>query len=196
VTSCTGKPVWGLLVAATAAVSSPSSLGAGLVREYLDETTAATITFTNESMIFARERTELAVNARDYISLTPVEVNRAGTRNYYWFAYVWSTIDRRDDKPLLADEDELVLMADGRPIRLAADARTLRELGIQQRPVKAPARSAIALAFPAGPEIVAHVGASADVSVHLVRGGTEERFDLWADARPALREFVAEVSRR
>ena len=113
-TWCAGRPAWGLIVAATAAVTSPAAFGAELVREYLDEKTAATITVTSASMIFARERPELAVNARDYISLAALEVNRAGTRSYYWFAYVWSTIDRRDDTPLLIESDELVLMADGR----------------------------------------------------------------------------------
>jgi hypothetical protein len=85
------------------------------VREYVDEITAVSITVPVESLLFARERTDLAANARDYITLTPLEINRTGQRACYWFGYVWSTIDR----PIAVLEgDELVLLADGRPIAL------------------------------------------------------------------------------
>ena len=194
---CVRRSAWALIVAAIAALSPVSSLGDGGVREYLDETTAATIVVASEPLVFARERTELAVNARDYVSLVPVEINRAGARTCYWFAYVWSTIDRRGiNDPLVNTGDEFVLMADGRPIRLARDTRTLRELGIARAPMRWPARNAVPLLFPAETEIVAYVGGATEVSVHRVRGGTEAAFELWADARRALREFVDHVGQR
>lgn len=197
-TLCVRRSAWVVIVAAaTAALSPTSSLSAGGVREYLDETTAATVAVGSETLVFARERTELAVNARDYISLVPVEINRSGVRACYWFAYVWSTIDRRgNDDPLVSTNDELILMADGRPIRLVREARTLRELGIARLPSRSPARSALPLLFPADVEIVSHVGGATDLSVHLVRGEGDEVFELWADAREALRQFVDHVSQR
>ena len=47
------------------------------------------------SLVFARERPELAVHARDYITLVPLDVNRMGKHSLYFYVYVWSTIDKR-----------------------------------------------------------------------------------------------------
>lgn len=160
------------------------------VRSYLDETTAATITLAVDTFVFARERTDLAVNARDYVSLVPIEVNRAGDRTYYWSAYVWSTIDRREGDPIVTQSDEFVLMADGRPIRLQRDTRLPRQLGIAALPTPFPVRAAVAVLFPTDPEILSYVGAATDLRMQRIRNGQDEEFSLWRDARQALRSFV------
>ena len=64
-------------------------------REYLDEKTAATVTVCGAALVFARERPELAVHARDYLTLVPVDVNRAGHARQYFYGYAWSTVDKR-----------------------------------------------------------------------------------------------------
>jgi hypothetical protein len=168
--------------------------GDKLVHEYLDEQTAATITTGVEALVFARDRTDLAVNARDYVSLTAIEINRSGTRNYYWFGYLWSTIDRRsDDEPLLAGGDQLVLMADGRPIQLQLASGSLRELGIGQAPLPRPGRAAVPVAFPADPESVSFAALCSDLSLVRIRAGVSDEFALWRDAREALRNFAGHL---
>ncbi len=169
----------------------PGALAAdAAVREYLDEKTAATVTVTERSFVFSRERTDLAVNARDYLSLAPIMVNRAGQRAYFWSGYLWSTIDRRDGAPVFDPEATLVLLADGRPIRLAGDGRAVREHGIGRAPTPVPARSATPVLFATDPETLAFVSQASEVSVLLVSDGASESLTLWRDARHALAAFV------
>ena len=63
------------------------------VREYVDEVTAVSITVSLDSLVFARERSDLAANARDYITLAPLEINRTGRRALFWSGDRWSTTD-------------------------------------------------------------------------------------------------------
>ena len=80
------------LLAVGACASSPPDGS----RQYLDEKSAATVTVAEGSLVFARERPELAVHARDYLTIVPVDVNRMGTHVLYFYCFVWSTIDKRD----------------------------------------------------------------------------------------------------
>jgi hypothetical protein len=164
------------------------------VREYVDETTAASITVTLNGLVFARERTDLAVNARDYITLAPIEVNRTGKRRYFWTGYVWSTIDRRGREPLLATGDRFILMADGRPIELQAEGNSLRDTGISEPPIPRPVRVASPMLFRADPDVIAYVGHAADLHVELVRAGASDSFFLWQDRREQLRAFSEHIA--
>jgi hypothetical protein len=162
-----------------------------LVRQYVDETTAASVTVAVEPLIFARERSDLAVNARDYVILTPTEVNIMGKRSYFWSAYIWSTIDRRDREPLLAPGDELVLVADGRPLPLRSDAQTLRAHGLGEPAMRAPARTAIPALYGTDLESIGYVARATELHVELIHAGSNETFALWKDGRAALRAFTA-----
>ena len=89
-----------LLLAVGACASQPPDVP----RQYLDQQSAATVTVATGALVFARERPELAVHARDYLTLVPVDVNQAGTHRLYFYCHVWSTIDKRgqpgnDDGP-------------------------------------------------------------------------------------------------
>lgn len=176
------------LLAWTAGVPAADS-----VRQYVDEITAASITVAVEPLIFARERTDLAANSRDYVTLTAIEVNVMGKRSYFWSAYIWSTIDRRDRQRLVAPGDELVLVADGRPIPLSSDAKTLRDHGIGESPTQAPARTAVPALFAADLESIGYVGRASELHIELIHAGSNDPFVLWKDGRAALRAFSASV---
>jgi hypothetical protein len=163
------------------------------VHQYVDEITAASITVAVEPLIFARERTDLAANSRDYVTLTAIEVNVTGKRSYLWSAYIWSTIDRRDRQPLVVPGDELVLVADGRPISLRSDAKTLRELGIGESPTRSPARTAVPALFAADLESISYVARASELHIELIHAGSNDSFMLWKDGRAALRAFGVAV---
>ena len=110
----------------------------GDARQYLDEVSAATVTVAPGSLVFARERPELAVHARDYITLVPLDVNRAGKHSLYFYVYVWSTIDKRGLPANEAVAGQIELVADGKQIPLTASKSTPRELGLAEPPVRAP----------------------------------------------------------
>lgn len=179
---------WSLALLTSAA--NPARADDKPVYEYLDEQSAATVTTALEPLVFARDRPDLAVNARDYVSLVPVEVNRSGERRYYWFGYLWSTIDRRDGETPLTQGDQLVLLADTRPIALPAAAGSMRELGIARAPLKRPGRAAVAILLQADADSVSFAGHASGLSLVLIHDGQNQDYALWRDAREAISGFV------
>ena len=160
------------------------------VREYVDEVTAVSVTVTTNSLVFARERTDLAVNARDYVTLAPLEINRTGRRAYFWSGYVWTTIDRRGRTPVIAADERLVLIADGRPMPLRQASASLHDQGVGQPPTPIPVRTAQPVLFEAQPEEIAYVAHARELRVVLVSESASESFVLWKDARRGLLDFV------
>jgi len=175
----------------TSVILLPAKGDAGdAVRHYLDDKTAASITLAREAIVFARERTDLAVNARDYLSLTAIEVNRTGERSYYWSGYIWSTIDRRDGAPVLEPAAQLMLVADGRPIHLIDEQDKSRMLGVGTPPTPVPVRSARPVLYRVEPEILRYVADSTDLSVLVVTAGISESLTPWRDGRRELLAFL------
>lgn len=148
-------------------------------REYLDARTAATVTVREPVLVFARARPELAANARDYLTLVPVDVNRAGTHRQYFFGYAWSTVDKRFAADESAAQPRIELIADGRSIPLTPHAGSLADLGLGELPVSPPSRSAALLIAPASLEQQQFVADAGEVRALLLRDGLSERYDLW-----------------
>jgi hypothetical protein len=148
-------------------------------REYLDEVTAATITVGSPTLVFARERPELAVHARDYLTVVPVDVNRAGTHSQYFYAYVWSTLDKRGLAEEATVDWRFELVADGRRIALTPVAGELRDLGLGAPPLPSPARSAQVLVAPTSRDVQAFVAGASELRAVATHDGGAERFELW-----------------
>lgn len=148
-------------------------------REYLDEQTAATVTVDAHTLVFARERPELAVHARDYLTLVPIDVNRAGAHAQYFFGYLWSTIDKRQSAPESPETVRLELLADGRRIPLTPVAATPRELGLGEHPIPPPSRHAQVFVAPTTREVQAFLADAREVRAVAVRAGAVERLERW-----------------
>jgi hypothetical protein len=152
----------------------------GAEHEYLDEQTAATVTVREPALVFARERPELAVNARDYLTLVPVDVNRAGKHVQYYYGYVWSTIDKRRVSGVGTDSRRFELIADGRQIPLDRYPGEPRTLGLGEAPVPPPARSAQVLVAPVSRDTQEFVARATELRAVALDEGVTERFELWS----------------
>ena len=86
---------------------------AQLSAEQLDERTGTTFWSAPEPMVFAREAGQYSRSARDYVYLGPVETNRQGTREYYLWVGIGSTIDRGFLAPLSGIPHTLFLFIRG-----------------------------------------------------------------------------------
>jgi hypothetical protein len=87
------------------------------VYQSLDETSGITITRVFEPMAFFHEHPRLAANARDYIYVGPVELNRAGRYEYVLWMSFCSTIDR-GERTGLEYPAGISLVADGESMQL------------------------------------------------------------------------------
>ena len=117
------RTLLGALLLATAVVTGCASVPQDKpLRERLDDATGATVTTLERPMAFYRERPMLAANARDYIYIGPVEVNRSGELTYMLWATYASTIDRGRGSGLRVPA-RAYLMLDGTPLELTAANR-------------------------------------------------------------------------
>jgi hypothetical protein len=147
-------------------------------REYLDERTAATITVAGEAMVFAYDRPELGVNARDYVTLTAVDVNSSGRHALHLAGYAWSTLDKRG---VPEGDSRYEIVADDRTLPLQAMPEGFRSIGLNEPPIPVPSRTALPLTTPVTRDDLKFLRDTSDVRVLRTRSGVMERFKLWRD---------------
>lgn len=83
----------------------------------LDEPTGLTVVTLEQPLVLARP-TRLAVAARDYAYVGPVEINRNGRREHYLWVGLASTLDRARLKQSPPLAESLALLLDGAPMVL------------------------------------------------------------------------------
>ena len=146
-------------------------------REYLDERTAATITVAGESMVFACDRPELGVHARDYITLTAVDVNTSGRHATHLVGYAWSTLDKR---AVQESDSHYEIIADDRTLPLQPMPDGFRSIGVNEPPIPVPSRSALPLSAPITRDQLQFLRDTPGAHAVRTRDGVLERFDLWS----------------
>lgn len=173
--------------------------GAGpAARQYQDESTAVTVTTLAEPIVLAREVSLLAANARDYLSLYPVEVNRTGQRRYYFFGYSWSTIDRREAAVAPdAARPEVTLRADDRDIVLKMSAREFETAGVTAMPVPPPVPAATPVLYPTDRATLLFVGTARVLSAQATAtaaGAATERYATWSRPPGDFKPFFEKIT--
>lgn len=169
-----------------------SALGGGAPdepRQYLDEGTAATVTAVERPLVFARERTEYAANARDYVTLAAAAVNRSGRIRYVLVAYCWSTVDSRISQEPPPVPHALVIVADDRSILLTDPVSSTADVGLAL-PVGAPAGPGHApYVFTTDLATLRFLAAARHLAVQL-GSDAAPTYQIWNDGRPALQAWV------
>ncbi len=168
---------------ASGACASPPSDGP---RQYLDEKSAATVTVARDALVFARDRPEFAVHARDYLTVVPIDVNRMGSHATYFYCYAWSTIDKRSSIARGGASAQFEIIADGRRIPLVPVNSTARELGLAEPPIGAPSGSARLLIARTDRQTLALVANAGELSAAELNDGLREPYVLWSGSPGAL----------
>jgi hypothetical protein len=88
----------------------------GGVREKLDARTGLTWASDRAPIVYARTEARYSRSARDYVYLGPVEINRQGTRDYYLWVGVATTLDRGYLAPAISLPEALYIELDGEVI--------------------------------------------------------------------------------
>jgi hypothetical protein len=165
-------------------------------QEYLDPETAATVTVVAHPLVFANPRTELAANARDYVTLAAAAVNRSGKLSVVAVVYFWSTVDPRMRSEPLPAPERLIVEADDRRIELRRRAGTPHDAGVGT-PVHPPPGP------PVAPEVygvdlqtLQFLAAARQLTLRLESRGTWLRYSAWDDQRAALGALVARLEGR
>jgi hypothetical protein len=165
-------------------------------RTVLDENSGASITVVDQPLVMARERRDVAVQARDYLTFVAAEINESGHRQLVWVVHQWSTIDARAAEFQPLPDTPLLLVADGRDMRLKpiGDSRALRY--VQNPALLAPEdANAVTTAYAVDAATLEFVASSRQLSAALPDSRLALPFGLWRDGRAALQRFVDEVGR-
>lgn len=163
--------------------------------EHLDRRTGATLTIAAEPWSFARQQPQLAVNARDYLTVYPLRVNVGGKLAYYLAIFEWSTVDRRM-RPREPEAPGMDLLLDDRRIGLEGRGIDARDAGIASWPLQQPGRAARLRVFSIDESVLRHWSTATVVRAKIgaVATDTDAQFDTWRDGRAALVSLLRATS--
>ncbi len=163
--------------------------------QFLDERTGITLSVVDAPLILARERRDIAANARDYVTLVAAERDLMGRRQLVLLAHRWSTIDTRvgagDDDAATA----LTLVADGRDIHLsAASAQLPPEFAQGERLLRPPVDQVTTLAFETDIATLRYLASSRQLSASFDAARATLPYSIWRDGRDSLQQFLDSVA--
>jgi hypothetical protein len=159
-------------------------------RELLDETTGNTLSVVSKPLVFARERTDVAAHARDYVTLVAAEIDQQGNYQDYLLLYRWSTVDRRMSPPPAQTAGQLRILAEGRILNLTPLDDMPTGLEHRRELYLPPHGDVVAHAYRVNADILRFLAASPALSVQMPQETLDAPFKLWQEGRAALREFA------
>ncbi len=159
----------------------------------LDERTGITLTVVDAPLVLARERRDLAANARDYLTMAAVSRNESGRITQALLVHRWSTIDARVTPPIPTRLPGLVIVADGRDIRPTPMSPVPREFTASAAyKLWLPDVSQVeTTAYQIDAPTLRFIAESNRVSAFYDSADDALPYALWRDGRPALQRFVS-----
>lgn len=158
-------------------------------REYLDERTAATITVVRDPWIFSREAVRTASGqARDFLQLYAIDVNRMGEHNQYLAALHSLPASSAADASV---PPTLKLEASEWSLRLEATTAQPRDIGLARPVADTYALDATWSYFPVDKQTLASIANASDLEVEILWEGERTAYVLWRDGRAELSELTA-----
>jgi hypothetical protein len=172
---------------------APDPVNAAQPHEVLDEQSGVTLIVVQRPILFARARTDVAVNARDYLTLVAVEEDRSGKYTGWLIAHQWSTVDPRMEDGMATVRSRLHIIADDRELsftRAEPDPLILARGDLLFAPRGARARSA---AFAVDDATLRFIAASSHLMLRIGDDALAPAYGVWEDGREALQGLLAEV---
>jgi hypothetical protein len=185
-----------LLLALLSACATASRLRLLAPRNHLDENTGATVTFVGAPLVFARERTELAANARDYVTLVATLIDRNGKLQYVLVGYVWSTVDIRLDDERPDERSPITITADDRRFALTPTERSAHDVGLDLTPRPPPGPHRRGQLYLTDLPTLRFLATARDLRLQVGTSDTAASYHIWRDGRDALSLFVAPATAR
>jgi hypothetical protein len=176
-----------LAVALSACTTLP---GTASPEEYLDPTTAATISIVGKPLVFAHERPERAAHMRDYVTLAAAAVNRGGKTDYVLVAYDWTTFDEHGRSGEAPGTTALVVAADDRRITLNLAGHSAHDVGIGTPVHPPPVGSATPDIYRTDLATMRFIAAARHLAVLKQSDAASTAYSIWDDQRAALGVFV------
>jgi hypothetical protein len=185
---CHGTTATLLLLLCSACAHTAPPADKTLITEYLDPQTAMTVRVVAEPFIYGRDVPELAVNARDFLSMGPVALDNMGQHRFFLALISWSTIDRaRIGAPTPALPDRLGIGSHEWPVT----SHTPRELGAGDLLLEPPVARIGDTWVEVRANDIRALAAEPPETLDVWVDGVRQRYTLWRRADGALTEFAS-----
>ena len=186
------KSTIAMLAACTwAAVGAAGDWGQSgdVMHQTLDERTALVLTGLNRPLVLYREDPQLAVNAREYVQIGPLETNRQGELRYYLWMGIWSTIDPGPTAGVERRFEHVYLFVDEEPMELTVTSWGLSDGRNDIRFYAKPVATGLDAFYTVTADQLRRIGIARDV--YLVAGPeSRQRYDTWEWNQDALTAFA------
>jgi hypothetical protein len=194
------RPAWrnGLLAATLLLLAGCEAPAPVPYLRTIDEHTAATVTTARTPSVYYAEAPDLAVNARDYVSVWPFEVKENAVRRLYLACELWSTIDRQrvPGTPSLTLPAQVALRIDDIAEPLRVTGTDLRAVGLRRWPFPAAPHKGGQTVFlrVSKQQLRWLADARSATAIDLIAAdGAAQTYALWRDERAALGEFLGDL---
>lgn len=158
------------------------------VGEKLDPVTSATMTFSSTPLILYRDDPARAANAKNFVSLGPLEVNRSGQYQYFLWLGIWNTNQTVSVDARRAGFDSIVIFADGEPLQLELSGWTPESIGASEHVYPKPVASALDAYYQLTADQIRLIVQARDVQL-LSTGFSPRTFEPWDDQAAARASF-------
>jgi hypothetical protein len=156
-------------------------------REYMDETTAATITVVAKPWVFVEAPGTTTAGARDFLNVYAIDVNRSGDHRQYLAVLQWwpHDVEQSGRAP-----KTLNLQIAERTLALDRATQEPRKLGIAQPlDTTAPASSQW-LYFPVDKQVLQELAAAQISTATLAGRDPTTQYTTWKEARAEVEAFT------
>ena len=161
-------------------------------RDVLDESTGATVTIVGAPITFSGEPdTE---SAHDYLTLVAVRTDEAGRFTELLLLYRWSGYLRPAPGSTGKSAGELLIEIDGRTLELQPLQRLPAGLPKPKDLFVPDATEGDLTAYVTDVETMRLIATSRELSARVPQEAGSAPFKLWRDGRPALAQFVKQLS--
>lgn len=179
-----------LLISLLAGCASSSQV----VGEKLDPLTSATMTFSSTPMVMYRDDPGHAAQARNFISLGPLEVNRSGNYQYFLWLGIWNTNHTVSIEDHRNGFKSIVLFVDGEPLQLELSGWLPEAIGASEHVYAKPVASAADAYYQLTADQIRLIAESNDIQLRTT-GFSPRSFEPWDDQLAARASFQSLLQR-
>jgi len=185
-------PIFAAVIAAL--VLSGCATNAYPVSEKLDPLTGVTVTYSNTSLIVYRDSPSRAANARNYVDIGPIEVNKSGSYKYYLWLGIWNTLQTGGLEELRDGFESIVLIADGEPLLFDVAGWTPAAIETSEPVYPKAFAASLDAYYRVTADQIRVIAEARDLQLRTT-GSLPREFELWGDQKTARRDIQQFLNR-
>ena len=185
---------WLITVPIAWLLSACASGGPAHSTTVLDESSGLTFIVVRHPMVFACARSDVAANARDYLTLVVAQEDRSGKYTPWLIVHRWSTVDPRMRRDASPNSSQLRIIADDRELtlrRAEPDPAILARRDLLFAPHGSGVESA---AYSVDEATLRYIASARRLLLRMGDDTALPAYSVWDDGRDALRSLLSDRS--